>query len=385
MKGIAFQDESDPDFDFKSLIDETLSKADKNHWKGATRKLKKLTRRYGKTSIEQRQIPEDVYVSVLRACAEDRLHGARAAEPARKVMELMVEEGYTIPSDLANTCVKNCLSDGPHGTHDGFGGVDCALAMLAAVESSAESISLNEDSQSKLITSMAKDGSIDEALGLMRDLVSENITPPLSLFADVAVACARKDKTDAEKVMTVLAYAKTAGYELDAVASTEDGRNMLAAGIIAAEKLHNMVLGLRFLTAAANAKGCEPDSGDALVSLSSPAAQRASTIIHRRSIITAAGDGSWKLSVKLLELMLSRGLTPSPSVWRSVVLCCAKAEKSRKATSLLLDWVSLQYQCAILENSESVSILLLTLSFPSSNFLSKDGQKNQICVFLTLL
>jgi hypothetical protein len=38
--------------------------------------------------------------------------------------------------------------------------------------------------------------------------------------------------------------------------------------------------------------------------------------------------------------MIQRGLTPSPSAWRNVVICCAKAEKSRKATSLLLDWVS---------------------------------------------
>ena len=140
--------------------------------------------------------------------------------------------------------------------------------------------------------------------------------------------------------MTVLAYAKAAGYELDNIASTIDGRALLAAGVVAAEKLDNLGLGLRLLTAASKAQGCEPDRGDDLVATSSPAAQRACTIIHRQAIRKASVDGSWKLSVKLLELMLERGLTPSPSTWRNVVTCCAKAEKSRKATSLLLDWVS---------------------------------------------
>jgi hypothetical protein len=318
-----------------------LSKAEQNHWKSATRKLKKLTRHFGKASLDHRKIPENVYTSVLRACAEDRLHGARAAEPARKVMELMVEEGYSIPSHLASNIVKNTLSDGPHGTHHGFGGIDSALAMLAAIESSHNSPMMSEEVQSKLITLMAKDGSLDEALAMLRELVAEKMdTPPLSLFADVALACVNNDRGNAEKVMTVLTYAKTAGYELDGVASTVDGRNLLAAGVIAAAKLDNVGLGLRFLTAASKAEGCDPDRGDALVTTASPAAQRAATIIHRRAIIKASADNSWKLAVKLLELMLARGLTPSPSVWRSVVACCAKAEKSRKATSLLLDWVS---------------------------------------------
>jgi hypothetical protein len=116
---------------------------------------------------------------------------------------------------------------------------------------------------------------------------------------------------------------------------------LLVTGVIAAEKLNNIGLGLRFLTAASRAQGCDPDKGDNLVATSSPAAQRACTIIHREAINRASKDNSWKLCVKLLELMLGRGLTPSPGVWRNVVLCCAKEEKSRKATSLLLDWVSL--------------------------------------------
>jgi hypothetical protein len=356
-----------------------MSKAELSHWKAATRKLKKLTRRFGKTSLDHRQIPEEVYTSVLRACAQDRLHGARAAEPARKVMEVMVGEGYSIPSDLANNCVTNCLSDGPHGTHDGFGGIDSALAMLAAIESSQNPPMMNEEVSSKLIALMAKDGSLDESLAMLRQLVAEKIeTPPLRLFADVALTCASKDRSDAEKVMTVLAYAKTAGYELDGIASTVDGRNLLAAGVIAAEKLDNVGLGLRFLTAASSAEGCEPDRGDALVTAVSPAAQRAATIIHRRAIMKAAADSSWKLCVRILKLMLVRGLTPSPSVWRSVVTCCAKAEKSRKATSLLLDWVSTNpLQKSLFSSNHS------HFGFPRPNFPSKAGRRNQICVFLT--
>ena len=116
--------------------------------------------------------------------------------------------------------------------------------------------------------------------------------------------------------------------------------HILAAGVIAAEKMDNIALGLRLLTAASEAKGCEPDRGDALVASASSAVQRASTLIHKRAINKAVEDGAWKLAVKLMELMVERNLKPSPAVWKNVVTCCAKNEKSRKATALLLDWVS---------------------------------------------
>jgi hypothetical protein len=64
--------------------------------------------------------------------------------------------------------------------------------------------------------------------------------------------------------------------------------------------------------------------------------------------LKAVESDGWKLAVKLLELMLERGLTPSPSVWRNVVVCCAKLEKSRKATSILLDWVSSSLQSILI-------------------------------------
>jgi hypothetical protein len=214
--------------------------------------------------------------------------------------------------------------------------------MLAAMESSGIPPLVNENTYSKLITLLVTNGSVDGSLQMLRQVVvDKSLTPTLQLFAEVATAfVSGKIEEDPEKVMTVLAYAKAAGYELDNVASTVDGRALVAAGLIAAQKLDNIGLGLRFLTAASKAQGCDPDRGDALVANSSPAAQRACTILHRQAIRKGSEDGSWKLSVRLLELMLERALKPSPSTWRNVVLCCAKAEKSRKATSLLLDWVS---------------------------------------------
>lgn len=349
-RGIDFQDTSDPDFEFNNLVKEALSKAEKIHWKGATRKLRKLTRRFGKLSSDARTIPEEVYTAVLRSCMENRLHGARAAESARKIMELMVDEGYEIPDDVANYCVRNSLDDGPDATHEGFGGIDTALAMLAAFDHAPTPIDIQEDTYAKVVISMALSGNIDESLKFLREMVvGKSLTPNLLVFADVATSCVvKKSVVDAEKVMTVLAYAKAAGYELDNIASTKDGRTLLANGVIAAEMLNNVGLGLRFLTAASKAQGCDPDRGDALVSTHSPAAQRASTILHRQAIFKASQDMSWQLSVKLLELMVERGLTPSPAVWRSVVNCCAKAEKSRKATSVLLDWVRLYCCVAIM-------------------------------------
>jgi hypothetical protein len=330
------------------LIRDVEEKCEQFHWKGATRKLKRLNRRFGRKSANPRTIPEGVYLSVLEACMDERLHGARAAEPARKIMEEMVVQGYEIPAEAANYCLTNCLSDGVNGSHQGFGGIDTALAMLAAIEQSENPPRINIDTYSRIIGTMADEGALDDSLKMLRTLVAVLFeTPSLELFAEVASSCInRKDKLDdPEKVMTVLAYAKAAGYELDNIASTVDGRVLLAAGVIAAEKLDNIGLGLRFLTAASKAQGCDPDRGDDLVANASPAAQRASTIIHRKAIAKGTQDDSWKLSVRLLELMLERGLTPSPSTWRNVVACCAKLEKSRKATSLLLDWVSHCFGC----------------------------------------
>jgi len=343
--GIVFQDNSNPDFDFNNLVNEILSLCEKVHWKSAARKLRKLVHQFGHSPDNPRTIPEEVFTEILKAYMKSRLHGARAAEPARRAMEEMVHNGYTVPAEIANTCIKESLGFEKDGTHDGFGGIDTALAMLRAVELSEESPTpIFVDTYEKLITTLANDGSIDHALQILREIVVEKSdTPSLKVFADVASACV-EGASEPEKLMTGLAYVKATGYELDNIASTVDGRGILAAGVIAAEKIGNIGLGLRFLTAASKAEGCEPDRGDTLVANLSPASQRACTIIHRRAIMKAAESNSWKLAVKLLELMLERGLTPSPSAWRRVVVCCAKEEKSRKATSLLLDWINLYKQ-----------------------------------------
>ena len=336
---IEFCDEGDPDFEYKSLIKEANELASLGKWKTATRRLKKLKKRY---VTPEKRIPLETYVAVLEACAADRLHGARASEPARKILEDMSEEGYSIPSGLGNGCIASALGNGPGATHDGFGGVDCALAMLAALENSPEGSSmLTVDTYGKVVSALGSDGAVDEALLLLRAMVVEHsFTPNLGTFDDVAKA-ASKDGSLAESVLQVLTLTKAAGYELDTIASAEAGRSLLASGLIAAQQMDNVALGLRLLTAAAKAEGCAPDRGDDLVCSSSSAAQRAATLIHKAAINKAVEDGGWKLAVKILELMSERSLTPAMSVWRKVVTCCAKAEKSRKATALLLDWVSL--------------------------------------------
>ncbi len=316
-----------------------MQKSSVGHWKSATRKLKKLNKQY---STSDRPVPREAYLAVLEACAANRLNGARASEPARKILEDMTESDYEIPIDLANSCVVNSLGEGPGATHDQCGGIDAALAMVAAVESSPSGESaLTDATYGRLVSALAQDGAVEEAILVLRSMVVDKLfTPPLSTFADVAKAAAKSDD-HAEDVLQVLTYAKAAGYELDNIAAVEAGRDLLASGVIAAEKMDNLALGLRLLTAAAKAEGCAPDNGDALVASSSGAAQRASTLIHKRAIQQACKDNGWKLAVKLLELMPRRGLSPATSVWRNVLSTCCKNEKSRKATAILIDWVSM--------------------------------------------
>ena len=224
--------------------------------------------------------------------------------------------------------------------------------MLAVLEESGTTVYL--ETYDKLVQALAKEGSLDEALPIVRRVVADlSETPPLSTFAHIATAAVEQQQQEsssssgnknstvaAEQVLTLLAYAKAAGYELDSIAATVDGRTILACGVIAAERMGNVGLGLRLLTAASKAN-VAPDQGDTLVASSSSAAQRACTLLHRRAINKAVHDHQWQLAVKLLTLMLRRSLRPSSYIWRNVVTCCAKAEKSRKATALLLDWVSL--------------------------------------------
>jgi pentatricopeptide repeat protein len=336
---VSFEDRSDPDYDRNELVREIHEKASQKHWKAATRKLKRLTRRYPDYNV-----PRSLYVEVLEACASNRMQGARASEPARKILEQMLEQGHAVPEALGNYCIRNSLGDGPGASHQGFGGVDTALAMLAVLDQSGTAV--QAETHEKIIESLAREGSIDEALAsLRRMVVDRSETPLLSTFAAVASAIVAKSEAAGNKndemVFTVLAYAKAAGYELEKMASNSEGRSVLASGVIAAERLGNEALGLRLLTAASQAGNVAPDRGDNLVASSSAAAQRACTLIHKRAITKAVEDSQWKLAVKVLELMLERSLRPSPWVWRNVVTCCAKAEKSKKATALLLDWIRL--------------------------------------------
>ena len=338
-EGITFCDESDPDFEFNAVLSEVLQKAAVGHWKAATRKLKALRKNH---ATPDRPVPLAAYLAVLEACAADRLNGARASEPARKILEDLATAGHDVPAELANACVASALGTGPGGTHDGHGGVDTALAMVAAVEAApGGAAALTDATYGRLASALAADGAVEEAERVLRAMVVEHsLTPALSTFADVARAAARSDDR-APDVLQVLTYAKAAGYELDSIAAVATGRDLLAAGVIAAEKMDNLALGLRLLTAAAKAEGCAPDSGDDLVASSSSAAQRACTLIHKRAINRACDDDNWKLAVKLLELMPRRSLTPATSVWRRVLSTCCKNKKSRKATAILLDWVTL--------------------------------------------
>lgn len=338
--GITFCDESDPDYDFKIILTSVMQKSSKGHWKAATRKLKTLVNQH---STPDTPVPRDAYLAVLEACAANRLNGARASEPARKILEDMSTFGYEIPTELANVCVTSTLGEGAGATHDGFGGVDAALAMVHAIETSLGGAeSLTDASYARLVTALTRERAIEEAMEVLRSMVvGKSFTPPLGTFADVAKVAAQSSvKRHAEDVVQVLSLAKAAGYELDNIAAVEAGRELLASGVIAAEKMDNLALGLRLLTAAARAKGCAPDSGDDLVAMSSSAAQRACTLIHKRAIGKACEDNNWKLAVKILELMPKRGLAPATSVWRKVLSTCCKNEKSRKATAILLDWVS---------------------------------------------
>lgn len=350
-EGIEFCDESDPNYGFNVLLSEINDKASVGHWKAATRKLKKISRNYKQdgSNPDQPSVPRETYIAVLKTCLEDRLHGARAAEPARKILEEMSNLSYAIPPELGNACVISCLSGrASNRSHEGFGGIDTALAMLAALESTEEgSQTIVSDTYGAVVMALSSDGAAEEAILLLRSMVVEHsFTPDIEVFAALADSAARNGEKG-EIVFHAMTLAKASGYVLDDIASTKPGRDLLASGVIAAEQTDNTPLGLRLLTAAAKAADCEPDGGDALVASSSKAAQRASTLIHRRAINTAVQNNDWKLAVRLLELMPKRSLTPSAWVWRKVVTVCCKNEKSRKATTLLLDWVKLSQELKV--------------------------------------
>jgi hypothetical protein len=78
------------------------------------------------------------------------------------------------------------------------------------------------------------------------------MTPQLGIFADIAMATANSNNAPA--TMNILALAKAAGYQLDNIASTVDGRFFLRLESLLL-KNGNIALGLRLLTAASEAEG----------------------------------------------------------------------------------------------------------------------------------
>lgn len=358
---------NNPDNELKELLKEISVKARQGHWKAATRKLKRLSRRFPNTIPSQ-----DLLESVLEACMDCRLQGARASEPARKIMEQMLEYGYEISPSAVNYCIQNSIGEDSHthkSTHQGHGGIDCAWAMMNAAHASEEKSSsamsapvLSPETYDRICVGLARESrvegakALDQALTLLRSMVvNMAYTPPLNTFAAVANAAIQPaNKEQIDKVLTAMTYAKAAGYELDKIGSIPEGQDLLASGVIAAERMDNVALGLRFLTAASRVLD-NNRRADVAVAAHSKEARRAATVLHKDAIIKAVDSSSgstdyekqqagWKLAVRLLELMLERKLKPSPWVWRTVVTCCAKAEKSRKATGLLLDWVQLSEQ-----------------------------------------
>jgi len=325
-------DESDPNYEYNELISEISRLCEISHWKAAVRRLRTLVRRFGSTN----KVPASVFEVSLEACMQDRLQGARASEPARKIMEQMVELGYGISQSAGNYCIKNTISGiGEDATHEGFGGLDTALSMKMAMD--LANVKLQLDTVELLAVVQARWGQVDEGVKLLQTAMNENETiesPTLETFTQLAQSAVRANSP--ELVATILSLANSAGYDLDTIGSLESGVSLIAAGVMAADRLNNVALGLRLLTASRKVEG-----GDIQVANSSDGARRSCVRIHYKAINSAVKDSQWKLAVAVLNLMLERDLSPSRWAWRIVVTCCAKAEKSRKATALLLDWVKL--------------------------------------------
>merc|ERR1740124_2076494 len=96
---------------------------------------------------------------------------------------------------------------------------------------------ISEETYGRLVTFLAKTGDVEYSTAMLKTMITQkSFTPTLGVFADIAISAAKKCP---EKVMNVLILCKAAGYELDKVASTVDGRTLLAAGVISAEKMND--------------------------------------------------------------------------------------------------------------------------------------------------
>ena len=171
---------------------------------------------------------------------------------------------------------------------------------------------------------------------MLRSMIVEGgETPELQMLGEVAEAAV--EDANYEGVIQALSLTKASGYSLDTIASSYSGRSLLGAGVVAADATDNTALGLRLLTAAGKAS-VDPERGDTLTCQANRRTFEACLRIHSKAIGDAEREKNWKLGVKVLELMRLRSLTPNSYTWLRVLRLCVSAQKSRRATQVLLDW-----------------------------------------------
>jgi pentatricopeptide repeat protein len=319
--------------DLNSIVDKIKEMGSNGQWEDSRALLKMID--------EKGPVSRDTYVCILEACLRNDLYQGKASSLACEILERMVNAGYSVPSTLGSSCVQFCLGNDklePQGVDSGD--IDTALKMVTIISRTPGGLkSLSIDSIGAIVSALSKNDELEEAMRLLREMISDGaFTPPLTVFADVASAAAGKTN-DSENVLESMMLLKSSGYLIDNIASSKAGRNILASGVIAADQMNNVELGLGLLAAASKAGDCEPDSGDVLVASLSPMTKSACFNIHRKAIDDAIKSESWVLAIKLISLMIKRNLNPTNDIWEGVVEVCARNKKSKESASILLDWV----------------------------------------------
>lgn len=332
-------------------------------WKKALRKLKQLkialalasssgSEGDGDVVVTTTPPSEDAYNAILRSLGRAHLQGGRASEPARKIIEEMVQHSYTLDLSLINLILHDSLGSSytDSNTNKEYinpANLDATLAIINALARHADSgrssstlspsALIDEGVWPGVISGLLKEDSLPEAFTLLRTMiVSFSYTPTLNMLARVAEYGVKEKSWSG--ILSVLALSKAAGYSLDSIGNTSDGRKLLAAGVVAAEKNNNIALGLRLLTAAQKAEEVQPDRGDLLTIWTSSQAQNSALVVHSKAIQTACSVNKWKLASTLLDLMIVRQLRPNVLTYQNVLNTLCINQKSRKATQLLFDW-----------------------------------------------
>jgi pentatricopeptide repeat protein len=332
------KDALEKNVDLNSIVDKIKEMGSNGQWEDSRASLKMIDEYQ---DLMKGTVSRDTYVSILEACLRNDLYQGKASSLACEILERMVNAGYSVPSTLGSSCVQFCLGNDelePKGVDRGD--IDTALKMVTIISRTPGGLkSLSIDSIGAIVSALSKNDKLEEAMRLLREMISDGaFTPPLTVFADVASAAARKTN-DSEKVLESMMLLKSSGYLIDNIASSKAGRNILASGVIAADQMNNVELGLGLLAAASKAGDCEPDSGDVLVASLSPMSINACFNIHRKAIDDAIKSESWVLAIKLISLMIKRNLNPTNEIWEGVVKVCARNEKNKESASILLDWV----------------------------------------------